>query len=435
VSEVGVKTSIDGLSGADVVAQVRLMLQGKTASGALPPVIMPAPMAISPQTAAGVMAEAELDAPFAAPMPSQMRSSARSYAMACTLFTLLGIGAVWKGNQTYAPEMYGTDGMVPAAEAVTKGLNYAVFDLNLNIRHLRDETVKRMTKTPDVVILGASHWQEAHAGLIKNLTAYNSHIHRDYWEDPLGVVEIYAKYGRLPKRMIIAIRDNQFVPVSLRKDFLWEPGVPYYRDFADRIGLDKESFWRTLPYDRMRAMFSLSMLFDNLSRWYNAPEHPHETADEKFDTLDVLMADGSIRWARSHDKVFTQERAKREALALAAAKLANPPVVDPKGIEAFDAMLTFLQKQGVKVYLVHPPFNPTFWQAVQKGPYLEALAKIEAVTNKLAGDHGLKVFGGFNPASVGCSSTDYIDAEHANPHCLQKVFDQFNDIVRAEGGA
>jgi hypothetical protein len=72
---------------------------------------------------------------------------------------------------------------------------------------------------------------------------------------------------------------------------------------------------------------------------------------------------------------------------------------------------------------------------VQKGPYLAALAKIDAVINKLAQDHGIKSFGGFNPASVNCESKDYIDAEHANPHCLQKIFDQFNDLVRAEGAA
>jgi hypothetical protein len=436
VSEVSVQTGIEGLSGADVVAQVRLMLQAKSPLRvAEPPPIKPAPVIAPPAPASTVMGHAELDEPTVPVIPMQARASVRSYVLICALLTFIGVGAVWKGNQLYAPEMYGTDGMVPAAEAASKGMNYAVFDLNLNIRHLREETVKRMTRTPDVVILGASHWQEAHAGLIKKLTAYNSHIHRDYWEDPLGVVEIFAKYNRLPKRMIIAIRDNQFVPVSMRKDFLWEPGIPYYHDFADRIGLEKESFWKTLPYDRMRALFSLSMLFDNFSRWYNASEHPHETFEEKFDALDVLMSDGSIRWSRGHDKIFTRERATREALALAAAKLANPPVVDPKGVEAFDAMLTYLKKQGVEVYLVHPPFNPTFWQAVQKGPYLEALAKIDAATNKLAKDHGLKVFGGFDPATVGCVSTDYIDAEHANPHCLQKVFDQFNALVRAEGGA
>ncbi len=78
------------------------------------------------------------------------------------------------------------------------------------------------------MVLGASQWQEAHAGLVKLERMYNGHIHRDYWEDLLGAVEVYARNKRLPKRMIIAIRDKQFTPVELRKDFLWEPGIPNY---------------------------------------------------------------------------------------------------------------------------------------------------------------------------------------------------------------
>jgi hypothetical protein len=28
----------------------------------------------------------------------------------------------------------------------------------------------------------------------------------------------------------------------------------------------------------------------------------------------------------------------------------------------------------------------------------------------------------------------YIDAEHANPTCLKKIFDEFAEIVKSEGG-
>lgn len=133
------------------------------------------------------------------------------------------MAAIWSTNRSYAPEMYGLGGMAPAAEAHATGKNYAVFDLNLNIRALRDEQLKRMTKTPEVVLLGASHWQEAHKNLLPGYDMFNAHIHRDYWEDPLGMVELLERHNRLPKKLIISVRDNQFTPVELRKDFLWSP--------------------------------------------------------------------------------------------------------------------------------------------------------------------------------------------------------------------
>ena len=73
------------------------------------------------------------------------------YALAFTLATLVAWPLVWFGNKSYGPEMYGSEGMVPAAAAHAQNQNYAVFDLNLNIRALRDEQLKRMTKTPDVI--------------------------------------------------------------------------------------------------------------------------------------------------------------------------------------------------------------------------------------------------------------------------------------------
>jgi hypothetical protein len=351
------------------------------------------------------------------------------YALACVLIVALGVAAVWKANVAFAPEMYAQDGMATAAKANAAGKNYAVFDLNINIRRWKEELVARMTETPDVVVLGASHWQEAHSGLVRSEKMFNGHVHRDYWEDLLGVAEVYVRNNRLPKRMIIAIRDKQFTPVEMRKDFLWEPGIPNYRAMADRLQIEKEDAWKTYPYQRMKERFSLSMLFNNVTRWYNAKERPHETPELHFAHLDTLLPDGSILWSSDHMAIFTPERTKRESLAFAESARKNPPVADPKGLAAFDALLGYLKKQGVQVVLVHPPFNPIFYDAVKNSAYLDGLDKIRTLTRGFAAKHDLNIIGEFDPAKVGCTSDQYIDAEHASPACLQKIFDQYEALL------
>ncbi len=357
----------------------------------------------------------------------------KRYTLAFALATVVGLASIWFGNKAYGPEMYGTGGMVPAAEAHAKQLNYAVFDLNLNIRALRDEQLKRMTKTPDVILLGASHWQEAHKGLIKGQEFFNAHIHRDYWEDPLGMVELLVKHNRLPKKLIISVRDNQFTPVEYRKDFLWEPGIPAYRAMAKRLGLETESFIKTLPYDRGRALISLPMLFENFTRWHNASERPGATDKKHFETLDTLLPDGSITWSNQRMKLFTQERTLSESIDFANKRQNSPPLVDPKGVEAFVVMLKFLKEKGVSVYLVKPPFNPTYYDRLRGTPYAEGLDRIETLIQKIANDHKLPVFGSYNPHELGCVSEMYIDAEHANDKCLQKIFDQYMAIDAKAG--
>lgn len=358
----------------------------------------------------------------------------RRYALAFAMATALGMGGICFGNQSYAPEMYGKGGMAPAAAAHAKNENYAVFDLNLNIRALREEQLKRMTKTPDVIILGASHWQEANKDLLKGRDFFNAHIHRDYWEDPLGMVELLLRYNRLPKKLIISIRDNQFKPVEKRTDFLWEPGIPAYRAMSERLGLPTESYVKTLPYDRARALLSLPMFFENFTRWYNASERPRASEKSHFENLDTLMPDGSILWSSRKMKLFTPERTLSESKAFADKRRNDPSLVDPQGVAAFNSLLTFLKKQGVSVYLVEPPFNPMFYDSLQGSPFAEGLVRIETLIQKIATDHNLPLFGGFNPHKIGCTADMFIDAEHSHPECLQKVFDQFVAIEKAEGG-
>jgi hypothetical protein len=422
----GVGVSIDNLHGStdDLVRSMRNAMQGSK------PVVAP-PVSIAEKQATPLLQP--LLGSSQQSVKAKKRVGSKRYTVAFLLATVAGMASVWFANQAYAPEMYGTGGMVPAAEAHAANMNYAVFDLNLNIRALREEQLKRMTKTPDVIILGASHWQEAHKDLVKGQEFFNAHIHRDYWEDPLGMVELLVRYNRLPKKLIISIRDNQFKPVGARKDFLWEPGIPAYRVMADRLGLEKESYLDTLPYNRGRALLSLPMLFENLTRWVKAPERPVASKSKHFETLDALLPDGSIVWSTKHMQVFTKERTLVESDAFANKRRNDPPLVDPKGVEAFDTLLSFLKAQGVSVYLVNPPFNPIFYDKMQGTPYAEGLQRIEALTQKFAKDHDLPQFGGFNPHKLGCTSDMFIDAEHSNATCLQKVFDQFTAIDALRG--
>jgi hypothetical protein len=387
--------------------------------------------AFNPQDA---QAEETLTSEVDKPVLSARPAGSKRYTIAFLLATLVGMASTWFGNQAYAPEMYGTGGMVAAAEAHADHKNYAVFDLNLNIRALREEQLKRMTKTPDIILLGASHWQEGNKSLVKGQDLFNAHIHRDYWEDPLGMVELLVKYNRLPKKLIISIRDNQFKPVELRKDFLWEPGIPAYRVMSEKLGLETESYIKTLPYDRAKAMLSLPMLFENFTRWYNATEHPGPSAGSHFETLDTLLPDGSITWSNKKMRLFTAERTKTESLAFAAKRENDPPVVDPQGVKAFNVLLDFLKDKGVTVYLVNPPFNPIFYDRVQGTPFAEGLNRFETLVQNIAADHHLPLFGSFNPHKLGCTSDMYIDAEHSNMRCLQKVFDQFAVIDGQKGG-
>ena len=354
------------------------------------------------------------------------KSGVKAFTAAFAFTVVVAISALVYGNKVFAPEMYADSGMMPAAEAHAQGFNYQVFDLNLNVRALRDAQLATMTKAPDVIIYGASQYQEAHADLLGGRTLYNMHIHRDYWEDLPGMVELMVRHDRLPKVLIVAIRDKQFTPVELRKDYLWEPGIPAYRAAAQRLGFEVQSWWKTAPWHRAQALISLPMFFENFTRWNNAPSLPGPTTLAQSETMDMLMPDGSINWSnRKLTQVFTRQRTINEVNAFANAALNNPPVIDPRGIEAWEATFKFLKSKGVQVYLTNPTFNPDFYDRIKGTPYEVGFDKILAQTNKFSKEFGFPIFGNANPHEVGCVAEEYIDSEHAHPSCMKKIFAQF----------
>jgi hypothetical protein len=349
----------------------------------------------------------------------------KKYMLAAAMFIALTIGIVFEANSRFNAPMYDDEGMLPAAEAFARGQNFANFDLNINIRKLRELHVARMTETPDMVLWGASHWQEAHKELIPGVNWYNSHIHREFWEDLLGMAHIWESNGRMPKKLVIALRDNIFAPMSSRPDYLWEPGIPYWRAMAEKLGIEKEPYLKSLPYHRFREKFALSMLFNNIVRWANAEEKPQVTSETVFKSLDVILPDGSIKWSQEHMDVFTPERTLSESLTFADYKVKHPPLIEPRGVAAFEKLIEHLQAQGVTIYFVQPPYNPQFWDAVQGTDYMTGLQPVLELQKNLARKYNIKTFGGFDPKLVGCLASEYIDSEHANPKCLQKIFNQY----------
>ena len=366
---------------------------------------------------------------------TRSRRGALRYLATFAIVTIVGLVTIYTLNGRFAMEYYLRDYSERIADAFDNGSNFGVFDLNIDIRNLRDAHIAKLDETPDVVLLGASHWQEADVGLVTDRNMYNAHIHRDYYEDPLAMIEMLERHHRLPETLILTIRDNQFTPVAARTDFLWLPGIPYYRRMAKRLGITPHHPVETAPIVHWRDRLSLDMLYTNAKRWFEAPVKPGPTQAQSSDTLDLLVPGGSIVWSAKHEEFFTAERSRNESLDFAAFKRVNPPMIDPKGVEHIHTLLRHLHKKGVYVYLAHPPFNPIFWDAVQGSPYMEGNRRVREIVQGWADEFGWKVIGGFDPRPLGCRADQYIDAEHANRDCLSAIFQQFMTLDRERTGA
>ncbi|MGH6898165.1 MAG: hypothetical protein ACREJ5_16725 [Geminicoccaceae bacterium] len=345
------------------------------------------------------------------------------YLLETAALAALLMSGIAAANYGLAPLSYSAAARARVAETLAGGSNYAVFDLNLDMRGLRRQHIARLEATPEVVVLGASHWQEAHAELLPGRRFYNAHVHRDYYEDLLAVVEMLLRHDRLPETLIMSIRDMTFLPVERRTDTLWLTALPDYRAMAARLGIDRHPWFETWPARRRFDLLSLPAMWDNALRWLTAAGRPGPARARALPTMDVLLADGSIGWSHAHRARFTRERARAEVRIAVAARRDQAPAIDPAAVTALDRLLGLLTECGVRVVLIHPPFNPDFYDRIESSAYGAGLRQVEAVTAHLARAHGATVVGSFDPAVAGCTPTMYIDAEHSGPACLQRVLD------------
>lgn len=352
----------------------------------------------------------------------ETRYTPGSYLFLLIATIIIGTVSIRSMNTSLAPMLYDDAHINATAPQMHGGFNYATYDLNIETRLLRREHIRTLPSVPDLTVMGASHWQEAHGALMPSINYYNAHVHRDYYEDIVTVVHWMVKYEKLPEKLVISIRDSQFKAPEERTDFLW---VPILRDYsteaAPYFGITPHRMYDNGLTPQLRQALSLEVLVNNVRRYFESSEPPHLTKSATHQSLDILRHDGSIYWSDKHRNGFTSERTISESRFLADGKRDNPPTMDPDGVDAVDRVLTYLHRRGVEVYLAHPPFNPLVWDQLQGTPYMSGLREVEDLVKGLSAKYGFKTIGSFNPHDVGCTVDMYIDGEHSSPDCLGRI--------------
>ena len=376
------------------------------------------------------IAERELISDEVVPVAARSESGMKYVLLVAMLF-VIGLFGVYSANKHLAPVLNDDEKVAEVGKILAGGENYLTYDLNIETRVLKHSLIESLPETPELAVLGASHWQEAPATLAGDVKMFNAHVHRDYFEDILGVTNMFVRVGKLPKKMIITIRDNQFKPFHKRTDWLWVPIMKDYQEMATRLNLPIMNYYPNGMTPQVRQKLSLPLLKANVERYLAAPVAPGASNLQVHPTLDTLHPDGSITWSTLHQQAFTPERARAEALAHAYSQRPNAPGIDPIGRQSVDATLAFLKEQGVEVYLAHPPFNPIYWDAVQGSPYMDGIDDIRQMTRDWSEKFDMPIIGGFDPAKTGCTADMYIDGEHSNSVCLGKIITQFLELDKA----
>lgn len=305
------------------------------------------------------------------------------------------------------------------------GKNFANYDPNINMRALRAEEIRTMTAAPDVVVLGGSRWQEARANLLTgNRTFFNAHVHNDYVEDALALVQILDEAGRLPHTLILSERFATFEPLSQRDSQEWIAWAPEYRRMAQRLGIPQDPVLQTLPTAQVAGLFSAPALFDRVREVVMKHDVPQATTATQLTDLDIFAADGTLHWSRQNIAAFGGGFLKNNIRSQLALLEDTAPIVDPGMVAAMTKLIIFLQSRGVQVVMALTPYQPDFYAGVQGHPYARSLQQIEAVAEGWSRQLRVPLVGSYDATRLGCRPDQFRDILHPTAECLDHVMSQ-----------
>ncbi len=335
---------------------------------------------------------------------------------------IIGVLLVAGGNYFLNPLTYSNASLREAGAVLSSGKGIAFPEPTLDFRGLRRAHIEQMTETPDIVIFSGSRWQEATSDLAPGQKLYNSFVSSDHMGDMMAIAQLLDENGRLPKTLILSVRYTTFNFIEERTKTNWKSFSPEYRAMAARLDVETPPWHKTAHLDKWFNLLSVDALIDRLDNYAEVPVTWEVADDQSGELLDVIAADGGIRFSQRHLKKFTPEYVEKDSIEKATVDAKKRISIDPESPEQLKELLKFLQERDVRVVFAQTPFHHEYYKRIQGTPYLEDMTKVDATMNEIASEYGITVVGGFDPVANGCDPKDFIDYHHATYACISKIY-------------
>ena len=213
----------------------------------------------------------------------------------------------------------------------------------------------------------------------RHKTLYNAHVHRDYYEDMLGVTEMLVRHDRLPQQMVITIRDNLFTPVEAARTTSGCRACPITGPWPSDWRCRRTRHGRRCRWQRWREQISLPMLLGNAQRWYMAGKRRTRRASATTTSSTSCCRTARSSGRREHRRLFTPERARARTRS---SSPSQPSISPPRSIRTASprstALLDFLNERGAtRCSSRIRPSIPTSTCACRDTPYMEGLRRVD----------------------------------------------------------
>lgn len=291
---------------------------------------------------------------------------------------------------------------------------------NYNERRLQEEMIKRLRKTPDIIVLGDSRVMEIGSDFFPAASVLNCGVSHGNIDDLCGLVGEMDSLGRLPRELWIGV-DHFLLDKAGTSE--WESLADYRLHLLRKMGeKDNKVLYKggSMFWHKCYSLLSFEYFESSLRFLQNRNSKTYQDVGKAVPRGYGRFADGTISYS---DVYKNPDTAQTTIDARATGKKQAIGDADPGDLLLFYKLLDFLRQNGTKIYFILIPYHPALYRSVNF--YHNGLLRsYETLYRKIARERNITVVGGYDAASFNIPDAQFYDMFHCTKQGIRSMFFQ-----------
>ena len=319
--------------------------------------------------------------------------------------------------------------------------NLVAGSLNLSERALQREFIFIQKELPDEIVIGSSRVMPLSSEIAKDVWGFgnwkNHGMSGGGLYDYYGILGCYIQhFNELPKTIVIGTDPWIFNANN---------GESRYEELSEEINIFKDKVKNTESYHQILAGFDwekwkecMSPSYFQSSLWAfwnglrgSVPQEYQVITEENETDYSLRRPDGSIRHAASFinaDAGNVEEMVSGQIQANNIYQMTNFKEIDARKRELFENLIMYLKENKIKVVYYLAPFHPILYEYFSENEGYAVILEIESYLREYAKEHGIAVFGSYNPHMLSINGEDFSDAIHLRDNRIKDSLYQIEDV-------
>lgn len=288
---------------------------------------------------------------------------------------------------------------------------------NYDERVFQKELIIRIKNPPEILVLGSSRTMLINSTYFPNHTFFNNSVSGASLEDIIALYQIYKERNVLPNKIIIAI--DPWLLNENNGQSRWKSLEYFYNKFKNRTDSQLSSN-STSKYSELFSLSYFQASLKALPKLLIGNSRPLAT-QTKYNETNTKLADGSLVYAENYRNA-TQNQINTKIDGYINGNIYSienfNTISDDIWTEFQDFILT-LKNEKIQIDFFLCPYAPKVYDKVSKE--YPNVGNSEILINKFANDNEIKVYGSFDPYSLGFDETYFYDGMHCKVNGIKEI--------------